>query len=147
MSDGVDVRPARSSDFDAAKSWLSSAGLPTEDLTPEQPSDFFIAAVDGAPIGLIGLQKTGKTGLLRSLVVDPSVRSGGIGKQLVRGLELMAKECGIAELWLLTTDAAGYFTKLSYERRERSEAPVEIKNTAEFSGLCPGDAMLMSKSL
>ena len=147
MSVGVDIRPAMPSDFNAVESWLASAGLPTADITPEHLSDFLVATLDGALIGVIGLEQTDSVGLLRSLVVDPSVRGGGIGFQLVEKLESMAKKRGISELWLLTIDADGYFMKLRYGRRERVEAPIDIQSTAEFSDLCPGDAVLMSKLL
>jgi len=147
MSDGVDIRPAMPSDFNAVESWLASAGLPTADIAPKYLNDFLVATLDGALIGVIGLEQTDGVGLLRSLVVDPSVRGGGIGNQLVEKLESMAKNRGISELWLLTIDADGYFMKLRYDRRERVEAPIAIQNTAEFSGLCPGDAVLMSKML
>ena len=147
MSDGVDIRPAMPSDFNAVESWLVSAGLPSADITPEHLNDFLVATLDDALIGVIGLEQTDSVGLLRSLVVDPSVRGGGIGKQLVERLESMAKERGISKLWLLTIDADGYFMKLRYDRRERIEAPIDIQNTAEFSGLCPGDAVLMCKML
>jgi len=147
MSDRVDIRPAMTSDFNAVESWLASAGLPTADITSEYLNDFLVATLDGALIGVIGLEQTDSVGLLRSLVVDPSVRGGGIGYQLVERLESMAKKRGISELWLLTIDADGYFVKLCYYRRERVEAPIAIQNTAEFSGLCPGDAVLMSKML
>lgn len=147
MSNGVDIRPAMPSDFKAVESWLALAGLPTADITSEHLIDFLVATLDGALIGVIGLEQTGSVGLLRSLVVDPSVRGGGIGSQLVEKLESMAKNRGINELWLLTIDADGYFMRLRYDRRERVEAPIDIQSTAEFSGLCPGDAVLMSKML
>jgi len=54
---------------------------------------------------------------------------------------------GVDELWLLTIDADAFFVSLGYETRERSEAPEAIRNTEEFSGLCPEDAVLMSKQL
>jgi len=147
VSDGVNIRPATVSDFEMAKSWLASAGLPVDDLTTEHLSDFLVAATGGTPVGIIGLEKTGSVGLLRSLVVDPRMRSSGVGEQLVGGLEVQARKHGINELWLLTIDADRYFTNLHYGQRERSEAPVEIQGTAEFSSLCPGDAVLMSKRL
>jgi len=147
MSDNTEIRPAKASDFEAAKLWLSSAGLPNEDLTAKHLSDFLIAETDGVPVGIIGLEKTGSVGLLRSLVVDPGARSGGVGAHLVSGLEGLARKHGVIELWLLTIDADRYFTKLRYEQRGRSEAPDEIQRTQEFSSLCPGDAVLMSKQL
>ena len=109
--------------------------------------NFLVALADESPVGMIGIEKFGDVGLLRSLVVDPSARSGGIGARLVAALESMAAERGIAELWLLTIDADAYFSRLGYSVTDRSRAPDVIRRTHEFSSLCPGDATLMRKSL
>ena len=68
-------------------------------------------------------------------------------QMLVDALEAMARSRGIVELWLLTIDADAWFARLNYLVRERDDAPVDIRNTREFSGLCPGDAVLMSKRI
>jgi N-acetylglutamate synthase-like GNAT family acetyltransferase len=60
MSDNMEIRPANASDLETAKSWLSSAGQPNEDLTTKHLSDFLIAETDGVPVGIIGLEKTGR---------------------------------------------------------------------------------------
>jgi amino-acid N-acetyltransferase len=109
--------------------------------------DFLVAAAEGAPVGMIGLEQFGGVGLLRSLVVNPSAQNGGIGRRLVDALELQALELGIKDLWLLTIDANSYFLKLGYDVMDRTDAPDVIRGTAEFSGLCPGDAVLMRKCL
>jgi amino-acid N-acetyltransferase len=96
---------------------------------------------------MIGLEQFDKLGLLRSLVIDPAVRRSGIGRQLVAALEAKAVARGVAELWLLTIDAEAYFLKLGYEIKERDRAPDVIRETDEFSSLCPGDAIVMKKSL
>ena len=80
-------------------------------------------------------------------MVDPSVRSGGIGRRLVAALESKATGLGITELWLLTIDADPYFSRLEYVVMDRTAAPDVIRDTAEFSSLCPGDAVLMQKSM
>jgi len=147
MSDGINIRPAAASDFQTAKLWLSAAGLPSADLTAAHLSVFLVAVTNGAPIGMVGIERIGSIALMRSLVVDPGSRSVGVGGRLVRELEFLAKSHGVIELWLLTIDADEYFSKLHYERRQRSEAPVDIQGTEEFSSLCPGDAVLMSKLL
>jgi amino-acid N-acetyltransferase len=147
MGGRVNIRPAAASDFATAQSLLSAAGLPSADLTTAHMSGFLIAVKGGDPIGMVGIERTGNFGLVRSLVVDPSMRSVGVGGRLVNDMEARAKSHGVIELWLLTIDADGYFSKLHYARRERSEAPVEIQDTKEFSSLCPGDAVLMSKLL
>jgi amino-acid N-acetyltransferase len=97
--------------------------------------------------GVIGLESFENLGLLRSLVVSRAARGSGIGAALVAALEAVCRELGVRELWLLTIDADAFFAKLGYVTRSRDAAPEAIRNTAEFSGLCPGDAVLMSKEL
>lgn len=125
--------------------FLDAAGLPTADVSLERIA--LIAEVDGHVAGLIGLEKFGDTGLLRSLVVDNRYRKSGFGRTLVEELEKHALRQGIATLWLLTIDADGYFERFDYRRRERDEAPPSIRATDEFAALCPADAVLMMKPL
>jgi amino-acid N-acetyltransferase len=143
----VDIRPSTVADLAVAQSWLSQAGLPTEDLAAEHMQNFLVAAVKGVPVGMVGLEAFGNVGLLRSLVVDATGRGCGVGAQLVAALERLAISSGVDELWLLTIDADSYFANRGYVRRERVEAPESIQNTKEFADLCPGDAVLMSKRL
>src|SRR5690606_9873621 len=51
--------------------------------------------------GVIGLESFDRTGLLRSLAVDPASRGAGIGAELVAALEGQASDAGITDLWLL----------------------------------------------
>jgi len=141
------IRPATREDFEKARSWLVAAGLPTADLGDAHREHFLVAVAGNAPVGVVGLEPFAETGLLRSLVVDPSARSSGIGRELVTALETYAATQGIKELWLLTTDADAYFATLGYEIKERDDAPDCIRNTIEFSKLCPGNAVLMNKTL
>ena len=147
MSAGIVIRPGTPADLATATDWLGSAGLPIEDLTADHMDAFLLAESGDKAIGMIGLEDFGAVGLLRSLVVDPRNRSAGLGRQLVAALEAKAVAQGIRELWLLTIDADNYFRNLSYEARERDDAPTVIRDTPEFSSLCPGDAVLMSKVL
>ena len=143
----LEVRPAGCADFDAAKGLLQAAGLPVEDLSGDH-MDHFLVASDGADIvGVIGLETFAGVGLLRSLVTRAAVRNAGIGRRLVAELEARARGQTLQELWLLTIDATRYFEKLGYRERQRVEAPDAIRGTAEFSTLCPADAVLMSKSI
>jgi len=110
-------------------------------------ADFIIASRGDSPAGAIGVEAFSHVGLLRSLVVDPESRAEGIGRLLVAALEAHARCHGLTELWLLTIDADRYFRALGYTAKERSEAPSAIRETAEFSRLCPGTAVLMWKAL
>ena len=141
------IRPATREDFEKARAWLVAAGLPTADLGDTHREHFLVAVTGDAPVGVVGLEPFADTGLLRSLVVDPSARSSGIGRTLVTALETYAATQGVKELWLLTIDAASYFETLDYKVVDRNTAPDSVRNTAEFSKLCPGDATLMMKRL
>ena len=147
MPTDVNIRPAESSDLGLAKAWLSAAGLPIDDLTATHMAAFLVALQGDQAVGMIGIERFGDLGLLRSLVIDPGCRSKGLGAQLVAALERKARKLELRELWLLTIDADGFFERLGYRACERVDAPAAIRNTREFSSLCPGDAVLMCKRL
>lgn len=143
----VSIRQATDADLELARSWLLDANLPIADLTVDHMPAFLLGTDDDEAIGMVGLEQQGKYGLLRSLVVDRRYRGAGVGSQLVAALEAQAAAAGISELWLLTIDADPYFARLGYEIAERVDAPDAIRDTAEFSSLCPVDAVLMQKNL
>lgn len=141
------IHPARPADYDASRELLKEAGLPVADLTPDSFKSFFVAATESTIVGLIGLESFSRTGLLRSLVVEKSYRGFGLGHRLVDELERAAIDRGITEMWLLTIDADQFFAQLGYSVSDRAAAPDVIAKTPEFSSLCPGDAVLMKKSI
>ena len=141
------LRQARSDDWDDIRSLLVESGLPVEDLGPRQLGSFLVAEDGSELVGLIGLQVMGTVGLLRSLVVARKARKAGLGGKLVGALESAAETAGITELWLLTIDAEGFFARQGFDVVQRDAAPEDIRQTQEFSALCPGSAYLMSKQL
>ena len=145
MSPNLQIRAAEFRDIPTCIEFLEAAGLPTADVSIDRIA--LIAEIDGNVAGLIGLEKFGDTGLLRSLVVDNRYRKSGFGRTLVDALELHAVEQGIDTLWLLTIDADGYFERFGYRQQDRDAAPPSIRATDEFAGLCPDDAIVMMKPL
>jgi len=147
MSTGLVIRLAAAADLELAREWLAAAALPTGDLTPAHMADFLFALQGDRPVGMIGLEQYGRVGLLRSLVVDAQYRAAGVGRKLVAALETTAASRGVVELWLLTIDADDYFAGRGYIARQRVAVPITIQQTPEYSELCPGDAVVMSKAL
>ncbi len=145
--DMATLRQATPGDWVAIRELLLAADLPVDDLGPERLDGFLIAEDQNVTAGLIGLEVLGTVGLLRSLVVARNVRNSGLGGKLVGALESAAVAVGIAELWLLTIDAEHFFQKHDFEIVDRTAAPDEIRQTVEFSALCPDTAFLMRKSL
>jgi len=141
------LRQALAGDWDAVRELLFASELPVDDLSPEKLNGFLIAEDNDAIVGLIGLDVLGTRGLLRSLVVEKTARRSGLGGKLVGALESAAEAAGITELWLLTIDAERFFQRHNFEIVDREAAPDEIRNTEEFSTLCPGTAYLMRKLL
>jgi amino-acid N-acetyltransferase len=147
MTRDLEIRAGSAADFDAAVALLAGAGLPTADLSAESLDRFLVASIGDSVAGLIGLEHYGEVGLLRSLVVAPALRGAGLGRVLVAALESQAASQGATELWLLTIDADAWFRELGFETRQRDQAPEAITQTDEFTSLCPGDAVLMRKTL
>lgn len=141
------IRNALASDGSAIKLLLESCQLPTEDLSPTLLEDFLLLEQAGMLQGVVGLQIFAGVALLRSLAVQAGFRGQGWGQQLTRKAEDLARQRGIGHLYLLTTTAAGFFSKHGYQPVSRDQAPQAIQASAEFQSLCPASAVLMCKTL
>jgi amino-acid N-acetyltransferase len=126
---------------------LTASHLPTDDLTAQHFEHFLGCGTPDAPVGVVGLELYGETALLRSLAVDDAARGTGCGKALVAAAEAHAQGHGVRQLYLITTTAEPFFAALGYERSARDVVPEAIRGTAQFAGLCPASAAVMTKSL
>lgn len=142
----VQYRFASTADLAIINRWLAEAHLPHDDLNSHL-RHFIVASEGETIVGVIGLEVYDHIGLLRSLVVAPDVRKQGIGRNLVEELCKHAMAQGVCDLYLLTMDAQDYFSRLGFERIERTLVPQLIRTTRQFSELCPSSAILMYRSL
>lgn len=126
---------------------LSVCELPDSDIAHSESLAFFGYRNGAELVALVGLEVYESVALLRSLAVAPQYRNSCTGKKLVAFAEARAADSGIHSLFLLTTTAEKYFLKLGYAPASREEAPLPIKNTAQFSGLCPASSAFLSKRL
>lgn len=126
---------------------LADCGLPISDIAPSCSMLFFGQHSNGKLVGVIGLEVYDTVALLRSLAVDTAQRNQNLGRSLVMFAEGYATKHGIESLYLLTTTAEGFFSKLGYSTASREDAPSSIKATSQFSGLCPSSSAFMSKRL
>lgn len=131
----------------AVKELLDAAQLPIADITPEHMEHFFGAWEGSSLAGVVGMEPLGMTALLRSLAITALKRGSGLGSALLVQVEKYAMEQGVRSMFLLTTTAESYFEKHGYSRISREEAPEAIRNTVEFTSLCPGSAVLMVKHM
>ncbi|MBL7723389.1 MAG: GNAT family N-acetyltransferase [Chitinophagaceae bacterium] len=98
-------------------------------------------------IGCIGVEQYLADGLLRSFAVDEKYRSRKVGINLFRRLISYSRQSGIEIMHLLTTTAEKYFTANGFVVAERSAAPATMKDTTEFSSLCPSSSTYMKKDI
>ena len=124
---------------------LQENDLPTSDL--DETKTLFAFLSNGDVIGTGGLESFGDCALLRSISVRKDLQKKGMGKFIVGELEKVARQSGINCLYLLTTTAESFFTKRGYEIIDREAVPNEIKNTSQFSSICPSTAKMMRKIL
>lgn len=98
-------------------------------------------------VGTAGLEIAGTTALLRSVSIKKELQGQGLGKLITRELEKVAIAKGIHTLYLLTTTASNFFQKHRYTVVDRGDVPVSIKESSEFSSICPSTATVMKKEL
>jgi len=139
------VRTVTSDDLATIRRLLREAELPTDGLEEQFGPGYAAAMDEGAVIGAAGVERYGRFGLLRSVVVTPEARSRGAAELLVRDRLAWAGTEGLEAVYLLTTTAARYFGRLGFENVERDALPVEIRDSREFASLCPSTAVAMRR--
>ena len=142
----VELRTAKESDLTAVVDLLGRANLPIAGVA-EAPSHFVMAESDGKLVGVVGLELYGESALLRSAAVEESWRGSGVGRVLVERALDVARERGIADVFLLTTTAEHYFPRFGFSCVSRDSVTAGVKSSIEFQDACPASATVMRKSL
>ena len=124
---------------------LQQHQLPTSDIDDDK---LLYLLVDGEKIiGTAGLEIFEDCALLRSVSVVKEEQGKGYGKIINEQIEKYVKESGINCLYLLTTTAKDFFDKQGYCVIKREESPDALKQTTEFTSLCPSSAVVMKKRI
>jgi len=144
--DTVSIEAATPTDLDRVERLLAANDLPTADVHDDAPQ-FYLARLDGAVVGVGGLELHGDAGLLRSVVVAQPHRRRGYGATICDGLEARASRAGVGTLYLLTTTAADYFRERGYDPVARSAVPAAVRSTRQFGTLCPDSATCLRTRL
>ncbi len=143
QSEIIRLLPAQ---FDQIRQLLTDAGLPSADLL-ESEVELFGILEKGQLFAVGGYEYFTGCGFLRSIAVRPDKQNQGYAGAITSHLELMLRNKGARNLYLLTFSAERFFEKRGWRIINRDEMPDEIKNTAEFSRLCPESATAMCKYL
>ncbi len=127
---------------------LAKSHLPIPDPSTK---DFplMVAKIGGWIIGCAGFDPMGKSGLLRSVAVDPDFRRRGVGSRLAKEVLLLGKGLGAEEAYLLTMSESNkdFFSSLGFGPIKKEEIPPIISSSRHFSEIFPLGAIVMRKSL
>lgn len=139
-------RRAEAADWPDIEALLRAARLPAEDAAGHLEY-FTVGTTRAGLLAAGGFERHGTDALLRSFVVAASVRGRAHGSALLRHVLQDARAAGIGTVYLLTQTADRFFARHGFRPVERSAAPQAIRQTREFTGLCPASARLMALSL
>jgi amino-acid N-acetyltransferase len=103
-----------------------------------------VAVADDGIVGAAGVEVYGRSGLLRSVAVDPAWRGRGLGMQLTRERLAWAEARGLDTVYLLTTTAAGFFPRLGFAPVDRDAVPATVRESTQFAGVCPSTAAVLA---
>lgn len=136
------IEPARQEDLSAILSLLARNGLPQDGL-----SDHLAAALvarDGeAVLGCAALELYGSAALLRSVCVEEALRGQGWGQRLTQAALELARQRGVARVFLLTETARDFFPRFGFRAVPRDEVDPAVQSSVEFTTACPQSAQAM----
>ena len=135
-------RRATKKQYPQIASLLRADRLPVEDIA-EPGVEFLVLETGDGVIACGALERFEGCCLLRSLAVEENHRYMGHGALLCAALIDSAASKLYGDIFLLTTDAADYFVRRGFENIDRRQAPHAIRQSRQYSRLCPGSAVLM----
>ena len=146
MISDVRITSATAADLPRVLALLALHQLPLEGL--EKPLATLLVARHGPEIiGSAALEVYADGALLRSVAVSPDVQGHGVGRLLTEAALSLGVTIRMPAIYLLTTTAETYFTRLGFERTDRAAVPESVKASLEFESACPASAVVMRKLL
>ena len=117
-------------DLAMVRAMLSGAGMISEGI--EWAPSCWLASYFGAEVvGVIGVEPSLDAALLRSLYVVENMRRRGIGAELVAAARKAAHTRGARSLYLFSTDAGDFFTRLGFIEAPVAQLVAALSSTPE----------------
>jgi amino-acid N-acetyltransferase len=136
------VRPHGAGELADVRRLLADAGLPASGV--DGLGDGLVVAIRAeAVVGCAAMERYGEAGLLRSVAVDPGARGRGIGARLTAYVLAAAARAGVRRVYLLTETAPEFFGRFGFQPIGREEVDPVVRQSAEFTELCPASAQAM----
>ena len=142
----AEIVQLRCADLAQLEALLRANQLPADDCAEQ--AHRFCAIYKGDQLTAAGAIETAEQyGLLRSVVVLEDCRGTGLARDITAHLLQRARDEGRLAIYLLTETAEAYFAALGFALVARTDAPLALTRTRQFSSLCPGSACCMCLSL
>ena len=138
----IEIRSASSADLTPARALLVANALPLDGF-PDHPECVWVAADREHVVGVVALELFPDGALLRSLAVQQGVRGQHLGRLLVAAALNDARRRDLGVVYLLTTTAESFFTRLGFGIVARDEVPGSLLGSVEFRSACPTTATAM----
>jgi amino-acid N-acetyltransferase len=142
MDEEISISAATPADVPRIHELLAAANLPTDGVEDHWKT-FVVARIGDGIVGCGGAEAYQVAALIRSIVVDPSHRGGGLGRRIVRQLLDRLASRGLREFYILTTDAEAYFKKRGFRTIDRDEVHPQLLASSQFQGARPDTAVCM----
>jgi len=146
MVSSVSIGIAKKEEAPAIMALLESCELPQDGLS-DHLATTIVARYSGNVVGSAALELYGENALLRSVAVEESMRGQGLGRRLTASAMNLARQRGIAEIYLLTQTASSFFSRFGFKPISRSDVPGSVQNSVEFRKACPATALVMKMDL
>jgi amino-acid N-acetyltransferase len=140
------IDTARDSELSAVLALLERAGLPPDGLSDHLATTLVARDANGI-VGSAALELYGDTALLRSVAVDESWRGQGLGHRLTHAALDLARQHGVATVYLLTETATNFFPRFGFQPIARSAVALAVQQSVEFTRACPVSAVVLVLNL
>ena len=142
----MEITPAGPADLPALHALLTASGLPLDDFDAHLGAT--VVARDGERVvACAALELYAPYALLRSVAVAADERGHGVGLMVTRAAIDLARQHRLAALFLLTETAGGFFPKLGFAPVPREAVPATVRQSVEFTSVCPVSALVMRLEL
>ncbi len=125
-------RYATEKDWPEVEALLRASSLCVDGVR-EQITQFIMARDNAGLLGCAGVERYGKTGLLRGLAVATRARSGGLGELLLSAIVADVRQQGVESIVLQTTTASRYFARLGFAQISYSDLPPAVLHSPELN--------------
>ncbi|MGH2785882.1 MAG: HAD-IIA family hydrolase [Actinomycetota bacterium] len=140
------VRQASGPDLPSIAQLLHDGGLPAG-AARERVGRTVVAEADRTVIATAAWEQLDDVALLRSVAAASDQRGAGIGMLVVAAALRQIARAGFRDVFLVTTDAEGFFARCGFRTIPREEMPEVIASHRQITRECPTSAPVMKLTL